>query len=81
MVKIARDKKLHFGLSAIITLVAILLTSFLWGIIIGTSVGLLKEFVWDLLLKKGNFDKMDLVANFVGIAAGTIIALIIKAFL
>lgn len=31
-------------------------------------IGLLKEIVWDGLLKRGNPDPMDVAANFVGIA-------------
>ena len=71
------DKILHIIASALITLVAILSTSVLIGLIIGISAGLIKEFIWDLKLKKGQFDVYDIFANFFGVLVGAFIACLI----
>lgn len=43
----------------------------LWiAVVIAAAVGIGKEVVWDKMLKKGTFDKKDLIANLVGIAIG-----------
>lgn len=43
----------------------------LWiAVIISALSGIAKEVVWDKLLKKGTFDKKDLIADAVGIVIG-----------
>lgn len=76
--KLENDKKQHILMSAIITLMFAANFSILWGVIIGSAAGLFKEFVYDLWMKKGVFDKMDLVFNFVGVGIGLLIALLTK---
>jgi hypothetical protein len=76
--KLEKDKQLHLIMSAFITFMCGVNISLLWGAIIGTSVGLFKEFVYDLWMKKGTFDKKDLLFNFIGVGAGMAAAVIIK---
>lgn len=52
------------------------LTKYWIGLVIALTFSFLKEFVWDKLLKKGNFEIADLIANGLGILEGTIIYLI-----
>lgn len=37
------------------------------GLLVFFAVSFLKEIVWDLFLKKGNFDTLDLFANLSGV--------------
>ena len=48
------------------------LTKYWIGLIVAITFSLLKEFVWDKWLKKGNFEIADLVSNGLGILEGTI---------
>lgn len=52
-----------------------LLSNFLplWvAVLITAAIGLGKEYIWDRQLKKGTFDKRDLLADCVGIILGLI---------
>ena len=52
-----------------------LLSNFLplWAaVLITAAIGLGKEYIWDKQLKKGTFDKRDLLADCVGIILGLI---------
>ncbi len=43
----------------------------LWvAVLVSALVGIGKEVVWDKLMKKGTFDKKDLIADAVGIIIG-----------
>lgn len=43
----------------------------LWvAVLVAALAGVGKEVVWDKLMKKGTFDKKDLIANAVGIIIG-----------
>ena len=43
----------------------------LWAaVLITAAIGLGKEFIWDMRLKKGTFEKRDLLADAVGIVLG-----------
>lgn len=75
--ELEKDKKLHLIMSAFITFMCGVNISLLWGVIIGTSIGLFKEFVYDLWLKKGKFDKRDLLFNFIGVGIGLIFSVVI----
>ena len=45
----------------------------LWAaVLITAAIGLGKEFIWDRRLKKGTFEKRDLLADAVGIVLGLI---------
>ena len=52
------------------------LTNYWIGLCIALTLSLLKEFVWDKCLKKGNYEIADLVSNGLGIIEGTIMYLI-----
>lgn len=43
----------------------------LWvAVVIAAGIGAGKEIIWDKMLKKGTFDKKDLIADAVGIVIG-----------
>ena len=48
------------------------LTKYWIGLLIAVTCSLLKEFVWDKWLKKGNFEIADLVSNALGILEGSL---------
>ena len=52
------------------------LTKYCIGLLIAVTFSLLKEFVWDKWLKKGNFEIADLVSNALGILEGSLMYLI-----
>ena len=52
------------------------LTKYWIGLLIAVTFSLLKEFVWDKWLKKGNFEIADLVSNALGILEGSLMYLI-----
>jgi hypothetical protein len=63
------------GLKHIIVsnLIVVLVNIFLpmWiAVLIAAFIGIAKEFAWDKFLKKGTFDKKDLIADAVGIVIG-----------
>jgi len=80
---IPKDKKLHFyagfGISVIVGLIfAYDGTAFnniergvLVGVGAGVAAGIAKEVIWDLLLKKGQFDLVDAWATFFGTGLGS----------
>lgn len=49
-----------------------------FGIISGTVVGLLKEFVWDLALKKGTFEMDDIQYTVLGSILGGIVVMLLS---
>ena len=52
------------------------LTKYWIGLLVAVTFSLLKEFVWDKWLKKGNFEIADLVSNVLGIIEGSLMYLI-----
>ena len=49
----------------------------LWAaVIIALAVGIIKELVWDLWLEKGTAEWRDIISDLVGIAMGSVLALI-----
>lgn len=54
-------------------LIVVLINVFLplWiAVVIAAAVGIGKEVVWDKILKKGTFDKRDIISDAVGIVIG-----------
>lgn len=66
------DKITHNLSNYVILFTLAVLTKYWIGLIIAITFSLLKEFVWDKWLKKGNFEIADLVSNGLGILEGTI---------
>lgn len=46
------------------------------GLVIAISVGVAKDVVWDLYLKRGTFEVLDIFATAVGAIIGTVVALL-----
>lgn len=65
-----QDGMLHIICSSILVGVFDLFLPLWIAVIITASIGVAKEIVWDKLLKKGTFDKKDLIADAVGIVIG-----------
>lgn len=72
--KIGKDKLMHsyysfFG-GMILSLIAIQFTDKFAGSLIGfllmLAIGLGKEFIWDKLMKKGQFEWLDILFDFIG---------------
>lgn len=70
------DKLVHNLINYAILFTLSILTKYWIGLIVAVTFSLLKEFVWDKWLKKGNFEIADLVSNVLGILEGTIMYLI-----
>lgn len=73
-----KDKKLHIYAGLALSLVAGLLFTPLWGLIIASVIGALKEIVWDWLLKKGTPECMDFVATVAGGLTGSGLIFLLK---
>lgn len=75
--KIAKDKKLHFIICAgIALLVGLIFKSVIAGAFIAYFIGMLKE-LYDVFVKKSNWDKLDLLADLLGAATGAGIGVMI----
>jgi hypothetical protein len=66
------DKITHNLSNYAILFTLAVLTKYWIGLIVAITFSLLKEFVLDKWLKKGNFEIADLVSNGLGILEGTI---------
>lgn len=65
------DKMLHFTVSLLVTVMIFLLISHLClAVLITFAIGVLKELIWDGLMKRGTTDSRDMLANIVGIVVG-----------
>lgn len=79
------DYTKHVYAGLIITLICGQLSHFFFspfisgliGLLMGNIAGFGKEYVWDLWLKKGVFNKQDLFATFWGTLIGTIVNTVI----
>lgn len=60
----------HIILSAIILIILAIFLPKIIAAAITLGLGLFKEFVYDKYMKKGTFDKKDIVADIVGIIIG-----------
>lgn len=72
-----KDKKLHLLAGLALSLVAGLLFTPKWGLVVAAVIGVLKEVVWDWLLKKGTPEVLDFVATVVGGFVGYLVLLFI----
>lgn len=78
---IAKDKQLHFIICAVISLlVGIIFRSVIAGMFIALYVGMLKE-LYDVSVKKSEWDIYDLLADLVGGIVGVIGYLLIVIFI
>lgn len=70
----------YFGLDGLLHIICCMVIMQLSGnflplwvaVLITAAIGLGKEFIWDKWLKKGTFEKRDLLADAVGIILGLI---------
>lgn len=65
-----QDGLLHIICSSIIVGVFDLFLPLWIAALIAVSIGIVKEVVWDKLVKRGTFDRKDLIADAVGIVIG-----------
>lgn len=70
------DKLLHNFINYIICFTLAVLVNYWVGLATALIVGIVKEFIWDKLLKKGCFEVVDLVANVLGIIEASLMYLI-----
>lgn len=70
------DKLTHNFINYIICFTLAILVNYWVGLATAIIVSLLKEFIWDKLLKKGCFEIMDLISNGLGIVEATLMYLI-----
>lgn len=70
------DKITHNLTNYAILFTFAVLTKYWIGLLVAITFSLLKEFVWDKWLKKGNFEIADLVSNGLGILEGSLMYLI-----
>ncbi len=68
-----QDKKKHVYAGLALSLVAGLLLSPKWGLIVAAVIGALKEIIWEWLLKKGTPEFMDFVATVAGGVIGYVL--------
>ena len=83
---IEKDKKKHFLFCAVIAVIAaitarllgaIVIDAACYGFFISCGVGVLKEAIWDELMKKGTEDEIDWVADVFGATAGSFVSSIL----
>lgn len=80
---IEKDKKKHFLFCAVIAVIvaiaarlfgAIVIDAACYGFFISCGVGVLKEAIWDELMKRGTEDEIDWVSDVLGALAGSVVA-------
>lgn len=69
---IGQDGFLHILCCSVLVSVLNLVLPLWWAVLITAFVGIAKEFVWDKWLKKGYFEKKDLLCDLIGIIIGCI---------
>ena len=69
---VGTDGLLHIICSVIIVSVLNVLLPLWAAVLITAIVGIGKEFIWDKWLKKGTFEKKDLLCDLIGIIIGCI---------
>ena len=72
MAYIGQDGLLHIVFSSLIAVVLSLFLPIWLAAIITFAIGLAKELVYDLLLKKGTFELKDMICDAVGIIIGVL---------
>ena len=85
--KIQADKKSHFlysmfGATFIGAIFSIWnsnhINSILLGALVMLAIGILKEVIWDKLMKKGAFEYGDLIADLLGCVTGAAIMMVLN---
>ncbi len=76
----AKDKLYHLIAGFAISLIFGLFNPIL-GLVIAVSAGFTKDVVWDLYLKRGTFEVLDIFATAVGATIGTVVAILIINYL
>ena len=70
-----KDKLYHLIAGFVIAFV-FGLTSPFWGLVAGITAGLAKDIIWDLYLKKGTFEVLDIFVTVMGAILGTAAAIL-----
>lgn len=68
-----KDKKSHLLAGLALSILAGLLFTPLWGLVIASAIGALKEIIWDWLLKKGTPELLDFIATVAGGVIGYVL--------
>lgn len=71
----AKDKLYHLIAGFVIALIFGLFNP-IAGLIIAVGAGFAKDVVWDLYLKRGTFEVLDIFATVIGAIMGTVVALL-----
>ncbi len=70
-----KDKLYHLIAGFIIALIFGLFNP-IAGLVIAIGAGFTKDVVWDLYLKRGTFEVLDIFATVIGAIMGTVVALL-----
>ena len=75
-----KDKLYHLIAGFAIALIFGLFNPIL-GLVIAVGAGFTKDVVWDLYLKRGTFEVLDIFATVIGAIMGTVVALLTINFI
>lgn len=75
-----KDKLYHL-IAGFVIAISIGLFSPILGLVIAVLAGIVKDVVWDLYLKKGTFEVLDIFATVVGATIGTVVAILTINFI
>jgi hypothetical protein len=70
-----KDKLYHLIAGFVIAFVFGLVSPF-WGLVAGITAGLAKDIIWDLYLKKGMFEVLDIFVTVIGAIFGVASAIL-----
>ena len=70
------DKAMHFMACALIAALAGSLLPWWAGAVVALGIGIVKELVWDMWMRRGTASWGDLAADVLGIPVGIMIALL-----
>ena len=70
-----KDKLYHLIAGFVIAFVFGLVSPF-WGLVAGITAGLAKDIIWDLYLKKGMFEVLDIFVTVIGAIFGAASAIL-----
>lgn len=75
-----KDKLYHLIAGFAIALIFGLFNPIL-GLVVAVLAGIVKDVVWDLFLKKGKFEVLDIFATVIGAIMGTVVAILTINFM